>query len=94
MIWGAGVAGVLVERRRKLERESLKDGLSNWLEKKAKEISFRRKDDGVGVLVWRFSKRIKISNTGHAMHASEMNAIPKKDKVNGLKRFWESLARS
>lgn len=87
-MWGCGVAGPLVERKRKLERERLKEGLRVWLERKARQIPTRRKEGGVGVLVWRFSKRLKLEDQTQCHSGPEK---PKKDLVNGLKRFWENL---
>ncbi|QIX01948.1 hypothetical protein AMS68_007465 [Peltaster fructicola] len=88
-VWGYGVAGPLVERKRKIERERLKEGLRVWLERKAREIPARHRDGGVGVLVWRFSKRLGL-NPGMDACARQAEQ-PKKERVNGLKRFWESL---
>ena len=89
-VLGAGVAGTLVERKRQVERERIKEGLKVWLERKASEIRSRRKEGGVGVLVWRFSRKMKLSE---ARRENMMwPEAPKKDRVTGLKRFWESFA--
>jgi len=90
IVWGRGVAGALVERKRKVEREQIKEGLRVWLERKAREIRTRKKEGGVGVLVWRFSRKLKLTHgekdeTGWLGQAS-------KDKVGGLKRFFEDMA--
>lgn len=90
-LWGFGVAGGLVERKRQVERERLKEGLRVWLERKAREIPFRRKEGGVGVLVWRFSKTSRPGGTNGPGEPSHGQEKPKKDKVNGLKSFWENL---
>jgi hypothetical protein len=87
-VWGIGVAGPLVERRRRLERERMKESLRVRLEKKAHAIREKRREGaGVGVLIWRFSKRLKLS--GNMEKCSE--EIPRKEKVGGLRRFWEGL---
>lgn len=89
-VFGAGVAGTLVERKRRVEREQIKDGLRIWLERKAREIRTKKRDGGVGVLVWRFSRStIRREPSVSVRYTSD---LPKKEKVNTLKRFWESLA--
>jgi len=95
-IWGVGVAGPLVARKRQLERERLKEGLRVWLDRKAREIRARKKEGvGVGVLVWRFSKKLKMSNTMAETGAGAGgNERPRDDRVRGLRRFWEGLGRS
>jgi len=88
-------AGMLVERKRRVEREKVKEGLRVWLERKAGEIRKRRKDGvGVGILVWRFSKRVKISENGSRMDAIKTSERMENEKVLGLKRFWEGLGGS
>ncbi|EMC99450.1 hypothetical protein BAUCODRAFT_50733, partial [Baudoinia panamericana UAMH 10762] len=89
VIWGQGVAGGLVERRRRVEREHLREGLRVWLERKAQEIRARQKDavGGVGVLIWRFSRKMKLGESRRGCETCLEG--PKKDKVSGLKRFFE-----
>ena len=89
IIWGTGVAGALVERKRKVEKEHLRDGLRVWLDRKAHQIRARQKDSagGVGVLIWRFSRKMKLSGTDEDQWIEN----PKQDKVRGSKRFWESM---
>lgn len=84
------VAGSLVERKRRLEREQIKEGLRVWLERKAHQIRARKKEGCVGVLVWRFSRKLKLG-TGSEKHLEWMDK-PSKDKVSGLKSFFEDLA--
>lgn len=88
--------GGIVERKRRLEREKIKEGLRVWLERKAGVIG-RRKDVVVGVLVWRFSKRAK----GMGQDCNERSRPsprswerPESGRVTGLKRFWEDLIDS
>ena len=90
IVWGAGVAGALVERKRKVEREQIKEGLKVWLERKAREIRSRKKEGGVGVLVWRFSRKMRFGDSQGV--TSDWPPRPEKDKVSGLKRFFENLA--
>lgn len=89
-VWGAGVAGALVERKRRVEREQIKEGLRVWLERKAREIiRTHRKDGRVGVLVWRYSSKAKA---GDARRQSSVSCQkPDKEKVGTLRRFFESL---
>lgn len=84
----------MVERKRKVEREKVKEGLRVWLERKAGEIRKRKKDGvGVGVLVWRFSKRVKIVDVSEreARNRAGSWESAEKGRVLGLKRFWEGL---
>ena len=78
-----------MERRRRVEREHLRDGLRVWLDRKAHQIRARQKDaaDGVGVLVWRFSRKMKLNGSERHQRVE----FPKKEKVMGLKSFWESV---
>lgn len=80
----------MVERKRRVEREQIKEGLRVWLDRKAHDIRSRKKDGGVGVLVWRFSRKIKFGEQRLDDSASTSNH--QKEKVTGLRRFWESLA--
>lgn len=88
--WGTGVAGGLVERKRRVERERIKEGLTVWLERKARAIRSRRKEGGVGTLVWRFSRKMRLTDSKR--DPTEWPAKPNKDRVTGLKRFFEGLA--
>jgi hypothetical protein len=90
VIWGNGVAGALVERKRKVEREQIKEGLRVWLERKAREISARKKDGSVGIMAWRFSRRMKFGE--QVYHDESWPPKPSRDKVGVLKRFFEGLA--
>lgn len=89
IVWGTGLAGALVERKRKVEREQIKEGLRVWLDRKAREIRSRRNEGGVGTLVWRFSRKMKMSESKG--QTSDWQDMPKKEKVTGLKRFFENL---
>lgn len=91
MMVGAG--GGLVERKRKVEREKVKEGLRVWLERKAGEIRRRKKDGvAVGVLVWRFSRRPKLDAAANSGAGKVRETDRLQDgKVLGLKRFWEGL---
>lgn len=92
-VWGIGVAGPLVERRRRLERERLKESLRVRLEKKANAIREKRREGaGVGILIWRFSKRLKLGGAVEKRVAVRDEEIPNKEKVGGLRRFWEGLS--
>lgn len=88
--------GGIVEKKRKVEREQIKEGLRVWLERKAGVIG-RRKDVLVGVLVWRFSKCIKtvtLDDHDQCRGAPGSWERPANGKVNGLKRFWEHVGES
>jgi hypothetical protein len=91
-VWGMGVAGPLVERRRRLERERMKEGLRVRLERKANAIKERRKESaGVGVLIWRISKRLKLTSASENHDHLVKEESPRQGKVIGLRRFWEGL---
>lgn len=98
-VWGAGLAGALVHRKRNVEREHVKAGLRVWLERKVREMSARRQDGGVGILVWRFSQRLKVAEVRR--HSSCHGEQPAKGNVSRLRRVFEeglgsfsSVARS
>ncbi|KAK3075042.1 hypothetical protein LTR53_002013 [Teratosphaeriaceae sp. CCFEE 6253] len=94
IIWGEGVAGAVVERKRRVEREHLRDGLRVWLERKAAKIRARQKDaaGGVGVLVWRFSRKMKL---GEGKRTTDVwPEKPRNDRVSGLKRLFEGMGGS
>lgn len=81
-----------MERKRRVEREQVKEGLRVWLERKAREIGRRRKDGvGVGVLVWRFTKKVKLEPAANAATRAQRWERPENGRVSGLKRFWEGL---
>lgn len=87
-VLGTGVAGALVERKRRVEREQIKEGLRVWLERKARDIN-NRKEGAVGVLVWRFSRKMKLGDFTRG--SNDMPLTPNKEKVSRLRRFWEGL---
>lgn len=79
-----------MERKRRVEREQIKEGLRVWLERKAREIiRTHRKDGRVGVLVWRFSRKAKAGDARR--QSSVCSQKPDKEKVGSLRRFFESL---
>ena len=85
-----------MERKRKIEREQVKEGLRVWLERKAGEIKKRKKDGvGVGVLVWRFSKRVKaLDGSPVRRERCAIDGEMEKGRVLGLRRFWEDMGSS
>ncbi|KAF2718016.1 hypothetical protein K431DRAFT_143135 [Polychaeton citri CBS 116435] len=94
-LWGTGVSGGLIERKRQVEREKFKEGLRVWLERKARDIKEKKREGGVGVLVWRFSRRLKLNSSNDRQPRDQLHwhsEKPKKEKVSGLKRFWEGLS--
>ncbi|EGP91327.1 uncharacterized protein MYCGRDRAFT_89490 [Zymoseptoria tritici IPO323] len=95
-VWGAGLAGALVEPKRRLEREYLKEGLRALLERKVRRIGARRKESGggVGVMVWRFSRKLKLGEgrrEGDCDRSGRVRDVGLKSdgKVMSLKRFFE-----
>lgn len=93
VIWGSGVAGTLIERKRRVEREHIRDGLRVWLERKATQIRARQRDaaGGVGILVWRFSRKIRLGDSSRTASDIHMGRV-RSERVSGLRRFWESMS--
>ncbi|PNS16231.1 hypothetical protein CAC42_6338 [Sphaceloma murrayae] len=82
--------GLVTERKRKVEREKVKEGLRVWLERKAGEILKRReKGVGVGVLVWRLQKRMKIEEMREGRRGVVIEGH--EGRVKGLRSFWEGV---
>jgi hypothetical protein len=81
---GNAVAPGLVERRRRVIRESLKDGLRVWVERRAVLMEKRKVEDGekekIGVkeAVRRFTRR--VLEEGHGMDGGTMISERNKDK--------------
>lgn len=95
MLWGTGVAGALVERKRRVEREHIRDGLRVWLERKATQIRSRQKDaaGGVGILVWRFSRKMKLNDSRKGLEGRlGEQSTARTERVTGLKRYWENVS--
>lgn len=90
--------GGLLERKKKVEREKFKEGLRVWLDRKAGEIRRRHSRTGslgVGILVWRFSKRLKSLDVGSlSCTTSDPLEKPERGRVRGLKRVYEELSTS
>lgn len=90
--------GGLLERKKKVEKEKFKEGLRVWLERKAGEIRRRHSKNGtlgVGILVWRFSKRAKNLDAGASTRMlSSPCDKPEHGRVRGLKRLYEELSTS
>lgn len=63
------------------------------LEKKANAIREKRRDGaGVGVLIWRFSKRLKLGSNIEKRALTGDEEFLRKEKVGGLRRFWEGMS--
>ncbi|KAF2239749.1 hypothetical protein EV356DRAFT_499967 [Viridothelium virens] len=90
----SGVAWGIVEARRRVERERVKDGLRVWVGRMAGKIqSGRVERTGCGVwsMVWRFS-RGERGRRERERSARREEAIPGRSRVGGLRRFWEEIA--
>ena len=80
----------LSERRRRLEFENFREGMQDWLEKKARAIKKHKSHvGGVGILVWRFTKRGK--GTDGLPTGSSTRACSDTHHVSSLRRFWEDM---
>jgi hypothetical protein len=81
---------ILSENKRKLEFLKFREGMRDWLEKKARAIKKHKSHVGdVGILVWRFTKRSKGidgSPTG-----SSTRTCSDTHHVSSLRRFWEDM---
>ncbi|PSK34093.1 hypothetical protein B9Z65_8419 [Elsinoe australis] len=85
--------GLVVERKKKVEREKVKEGLRVWLERKAGEIMKRReKGVGVGVLVWRLQRRMRLEGERTGGKGVEIEGA--EGRVRGLRSFWEGVGRT
>ena len=82
-IWGLGQSGPV---KRKVERESMKSSLRLLLERKAREIRIRKRDGGVGILVWRFSRRMRVTDSRRDDVATERLS---RENVSRLRRVFE-----
>jgi hypothetical protein len=105
---GGGLAPGLVERKRRVERERVKDGLRGWLGGRWVGEWSRRKAEreregegervGVGRLVRRFSRRGDVGegNGREGRWGKKRGGEreePARAKVLGLRRFWEGVGR-
>lgn len=80
----------LSERRRMLEFEEFREGMKDWLENKARAIKKHKSHvGGVGILVWRFTKRSK--GTDGSPTGSSTRACSETHHVSSLRRFWEDV---
>jgi hypothetical protein len=94
---GGGLAPGLVEVKRKVERERVRDFLRGWVEE------WRRKGEmfsGVGeerVEVRRMARRFAGDNDNREKprwgRRLEIREAPTRAKVLGLRRFWEKVGR-
>ena len=90
---GTGVAWGIVEVRRRVERERVKDGLRVWVGRMAGRIqSGRVERSGCGVwsMVWRFTKGEKGCREKGKVRSEDSS--PGRTRVGGLRRFWEEMA--
>jgi hypothetical protein len=91
---GIGVAWGIVEIRRRVERERVKDGLRVWVGRMAGKIQARgtrTSECGVWSMVWRFTKGEK--ERGEREKGGECEErVPERSRVGGLRRFWEGMA--
>lgn len=98
-----GLAPSLVETKRRIERERVKDVLRSWIEEWRRRGSDFRDTEAenqrpdVRRIARKFAKdsrvgeREKESRWGRA--AKKERELPTRAKVLGLRRFWESVAR-
>jgi len=104
VVWG-GVAPSIIEVKRKIEREKLKDGLRSWIagrakvaEKRARGVSQREKPS-VRNLVQRFARR-GVAKEGtepnwgpRAVEKRSRTSEPTRAHVLRLRKFWEGVGR-
>ncbi|KAI5253975.1 hypothetical protein E4T42_02577 [Aureobasidium subglaciale] len=82
----------LLENKRKLELTKFKEGMRVWLEKKARAIKKHKSNvGGVGILVWRFSKKGKAANRPPSESCLDSRTCSETDRVSSLRRFWEDV---
>ena len=80
----------LSERRHRLDFEKFREGMQDWLEKKARAIKKHKSHvGGVGILVWRFTKRSRGNDSSPT--GSSTRACSNTHHVSSLRRFWEDV---
>ncbi|KAI9712734.1 MAG: hypothetical protein M1820_001356 [Bogoriella megaspora] len=91
-----GVGWGIVEARRKVEKERVKDGLRVWIGRMAGRIqSGGVQSGGCGVwgMVWRFSRGERGRSGRERDDGARMDSVePGRSRVGGLRRFWEGMA--
>ncbi|KAI9666145.1 MAG: hypothetical protein M1821_004080 [Bathelium mastoideum] len=98
VVRNTGVAWGIVEARRRVERERVKDGLRVKVARMARKIQTGRVEGrgacgGVWSMVWRFSRGEK----GRGMREKEKGGeevSPGRTRVGGLRQFWEGMAEA
>lgn len=86
--------GLVVEKKKKLEQEAVKQRLRLRMEKKLWEIKRRKRDyAGVGTLIWRLTKRIKgneVQSTRQRVRAVSTSEL-QRGRVLDMRAYWEGL---
>ena len=95
----------MIETKRRVERERVKDVLRHWVEERRrkgppqdKAVDVEERPD-VRILVRRFAKRNGGGNAeretrwGMPSVSRERMEMPTRAKVLGLRRFWEKVGR-
>ncbi|KAI9818850.1 MAG: hypothetical protein M1827_007671 [Pycnora praestabilis] len=103
VLWGGGLAPSIIEVKRKVEREKVKDGLRAWLAGRAEVVERRSQRGGdkekpsVRSLVQRFARRTG-GKDGRECRWSYPSAEkrrrggePARANVLGLRKFWEGV---
>lgn len=105
VLWGQGLSPVILEKKRRIERERIKDGLRAWLERKAHSIREQTSSRSSEHTTERISVKWLVRTfTGPNRGGSERwggKAVagvqhpdePTRAHVYGLRRFWESIAK-
>lgn len=89
----------IVEVKRRVERERVKDGLRAWLERKARRVGAEAEKTreccgGEGrISVRRLVQRFTNGRWGEK-RKERQKCGPPRAHVYGLRKFWEGLARS
>lgn len=95
VVWGEGVSPGLVEAKRRIERERVKDGLRAWLERKAAQVHERGEGERRSVrgLIRLFTARKNATeNREKRGPAKRPSSEPTRAHVHHMRRFWESKA--
>jgi F-box-like len=94
---GRGLAPGLVEVKRKVERERVRDFLRGWVEEWRRKGSEIRKGEAERVEVRWMARRFAEDNKGQEQsrwgRRVEVREAPTRAKVLGLRRFWEKVGR-
>ena len=96
---GYGLAPSLVETKRRVEKERVKDVLRHWVEEWRRKGCESREGEGVDTrpdvrrIARRFARDRESRDVPRWGRRVESKELPTRAKVLGLRRFWEKVGR-